>query len=98
MKLMTEELKKDLPKLYDTEDTKIEDKIVYIRYYEINSGWEWYLMEYNPNEKLCFGIVYGHEEELGYFSLNEMEQIDTIILDEKFKPIKFSELNTLKRR
>lgn len=92
MELMTEELQKNLPKLYDTEDTKIEDKIVYIRYYEINSGWEWLLTEYSPSDKLCFGYVKGFENEWGYFSLNEMEQIDTIFRDETFKPIKFSQL------
>lgn len=92
MELMNDELKKNLPMLYDTEDTKIEDKIVYIRYYEISSGWQWFLTEYDPSERLCFGIVYGHEVEWGYFSLDEMEQIDTIIRDETFKPKKFSQL------
>lgn len=90
MELMTDELQKNLPKLYDTEDTKIGDKIIYVRYYEINSGWQWFLTEYDPNERLCFGIIYGHDVEWGYFSLDEMEQIDTIIRDETFKPKKFS--------
>ncbi|MDP3266169.1 MAG: hypothetical protein Q8M39_05005 [Sulfuricurvum sp.] len=93
MELMTEELQKNLPKLYDTEDTKIEDKIVYIRYYEINSGWQWFITEYSSSDRLCFGYVCGFENEWGYFSLEEMEQIDSIIRDEMFRPIKFSELN-----
>jgi len=89
---MNDELQKNLPRLYDTEDTKIGDKIVYVRYYEINSGWQWFLTEYDPNERLCFGYVKGFCNEWGYFSLNEMEQIDTIFRDEIFKPKKFSQL------
>lgn len=88
---MTEELQKNLPKLYDTEDTKIEDKIVYIRYYEINSGWQWFLMEYSGND-IAFGYIKGFANELGYFSIEEMEQINTIFRDETFKPKKFSQL------
>lgn len=93
MQLMTKELQVGLPKLYDTEKTKVGNKIVCIRYHEINSGWEWYLMEYNPDTKIAFGYVNGFDSEFGYFSIEEMEQIDTIIRDEKFTPIKFSELN-----
>ena len=93
MQLMTKELQVGLPKLYDTEKTEVGNKIAYIRYHEINSGWEWYLMEYNPDTKIAFGYVVGFDREFGYFSIEEMEQIDTIMLDEKFTPIKFSELN-----
>ncbi|MFA6144165.1 MAG: hypothetical protein WCW84_05100 [Sulfurimonas sp.] len=89
---MTEELQKTLPKLYDTENTRTSKTIVHLRYYEINSGWEWFLTEYEPDTKTAFGYVKGFEKEWGYFSLEEMEQIATIVRDEKFVPIKFGEL------
>lgn len=37
------------------------------------SSWTWYATEYDPQERLFFGLVVGLEEELGYFSLDELE-------------------------
>ena len=40
----------------------------------------WYISEYDPIKKLCFGLVDGFEKELGYFSLDEL-------LSLKFPPL-----------
>jgi len=82
----------NLPKLYDTEDTPEDEKILQIKFYDINSNWQWYLVEYNPNEKIAFGYVIGHEKEWGYFSLQELDEIPTIIQDDAFQPIMFKDL------
>ena len=37
--------------------------------------WIWYVMEYSPLQNLCFGYVIGDENELGYFSLDELESL-----------------------
>lgn len=38
-------------------------------------GYTWYATEYNEAEKLFYGLVNGHEKELGYFSLKELEEL-----------------------
>lgn len=98
MQLMNKELQVGLPKLYDTEDTPTDDMILRIRYYDINSTWEWYLIELEIETMTAFGYVRGFENEWGYFSLEEMQNIPSIVIDEKFTPRKFIELNKSKER
>jgi hypothetical protein len=95
---MTKELQVGLPKLYDTEDTPTNDMILRIRYYDINSQWEWFLIEFEPETNIGFFYVRGFENEWGYSSLEEMQNIPSIVIDKKFRPIKFSELNKSKGR
>ena len=92
MTLITDKIIKDLnvPILYATED--VADKILLIKYIEPNTLWEWYLIEYDPEQKLAFGYVIGFEKEWGYFSIEEMEAIPTIIRVEDFEPIRFEDL------
>jgi hypothetical protein len=33
-----------------------------------------YITEYDPKERIAFGLACGHEDELGYFSIDEMEK------------------------
>jgi hypothetical protein len=33
------------------------------------------LVELDPVDRLCFGLVVGHEREFGYFSLDELQNI-----------------------
>ena len=96
MELMTKELEKVLPKLYATENIKLEEKILQVRYISINSNWEWYLVEYDKDKKLAFGYVIGQDREFGYFSLEEFQEVNEerieIVRDTEFKAIKFKEL------
>ena len=99
MELINKELIEilNIPQLYGTEDIAVEEKIVYLRYIEPNTGWFWYLIEVDclSENKIAFGYViggYNGYQEWGYFSLVEMEEIYTIVRDESFKPIKFREL------
>lgn len=96
MKLMIKQIQDTLPKLYETEDIKTDNKILQVRYLSIYSNWEWYLVEYDDISKVAFGYVMGNENEWGYFSLEEFQQINDedlkIVRDENFKPIKFEEL------
>ena len=91
---MLQIVNKDIPKLYDTES--IKDPIVHIKIFTPLSSWCWYITEYDPTEKLCFGLVVGHETELGYFSIKEFETLNTqgydLQIDNAFKPILLSEL------
>jgi len=74
--LITKELEKMIPKMYSSEDTKLEDKIVYAKFFTPDSNWTWYIIEYSQeDEDTCYGYVQGLEDELGYFSLSEISLI-----------------------
>ncbi len=84
MKLLTEEIKQQLPPLYSQENEK--DPIVYCKFFDPVGSWTWYAIEGSPvdengyfdtdKEKVdfhIFGFVIGVEPELGYFSLRELK-------------------------
>lgn len=73
MKLMTKEIEKAIPALY-AQDGKGDDAIVYVKFFTPDSNWTWFATEYDPATKQFFGLVQGFEEELGYFSLEELEK------------------------
>ena len=70
-KLLTKELERCLPPLYDNENKK--DPLVCGHFFL--GGWDWYPMEYSKDERVFFGYVAGLECELGYFSLDELEGV-----------------------
>ncbi len=71
MELITEEIKKTLPKLYSQEKLGFE-AIAYLKFFTPDSNWTWYITEFDGND-LFFGLVDGFEKELGYFSLSEIK-------------------------
>lgn len=72
MKLMTKEVLKRLPPLYSQE--KVEDPIAQVKFFNPTGAGTWYLTEYDPEEKLGFGLCVIQEAELGYVSIEELEQ------------------------
>lgn len=73
MKLITEEIKKVLPKLYE-QDGKGFEAIAYVKFFTPDSNWYWYATEFD-GEDIFFGLVDGFEKELGYFSLSELQNV-----------------------
>ena len=71
--LIPAEIAADIPKLYATE--KEEDPVALVKLFTPDSSWTWYLTEYDPKRKLAFGLTDGHERELGYVSIEELEEI-----------------------
>ena len=65
-------LASQIPPLYATE--KLADPTVFIKLFTPDSNFTWLLLEYDPGQRLGFGLTIGHEQELGYFSLEEMEE------------------------
>lgn len=77
MKLLTKEIEKTLPKLYETEGQK--NPIARVKFFNPCGAQTWYGIEYNPDERIFFGYVDlglgdGYSE-FGYFSLDELESI-----------------------
>jgi len=75
MKLMTKELEEKFPRLYSTENKKPKEIRIIAKYFHPLSNWAWYATEYDPVRRIFFGLVKGFEEEMGNFSLDEMEEI-----------------------
>ena len=76
MKIVTEEFEelfKDYP-LYSQEHES--DPLVIAKLFDPCGSASWFLLEYDPKEKIAFGYVTGMTaDELGYISLTEMESI-----------------------
>ena len=73
MKLLTEEIRKQLPPLYSQE--KLAGKAVaYVKFFTPDSNWTFWATEFD-GEDLFFGLVEGFCKEFGYFSLSELESI-----------------------
>jgi len=72
MKLLTQEIKKALPGLYATDEEPNPKAIV--KFFTPDSSWTWYATEFD-GEDTFFGWVRGIEDELGYFSLSELQQV-----------------------
>jgi hypothetical protein len=73
-KLLTAENKKALPPLYSQE--RNPDPLVVVKWFSPYSGWRWYATEGAPDEEagwLFFGLVTGHEAEMGYWTLAELD-------------------------
>ena len=74
MKLLTKADEKMLPVLYSQEH--VEDPLVRVKWFSPYSGYRWYAYEGELNEDgdwQFFGLVTGHESELGYWTLSELD-------------------------
>lgn len=71
--LMPEETAKSIPPLYATQTE--EDPIARVKLFTPDSFWSWFVTEYDSKDRLCFGLVIGHEREFGYFCLEELESV-----------------------
>ena len=74
MKLLTEEIEKKLPPLMGQDDQG-DNAIAYAKFFDPTGSWIWYATEYDPAERMFFGLVRGFEDALGYFLLDELESI-----------------------
>ena len=75
MKLLTDELRARLPKLYSQEAEA--DPVVHAKFFLPGTRWTWYVTEGQEQEGdfLFFGFVIGLESEFGYFLLSELESV-----------------------
>ena len=73
MKLLTQELRQQLPALHGQEAKGLE-AIAYAKFFTPDAHWTWYASEFDGKDAF-FGFVRGDFPELGYFSLSELEQI-----------------------
>ncbi|MFC1677907.1 DUF2958 domain-containing protein [Planctomycetota bacterium] len=83
MKLLPKELREKLPPLY-SQDGKGGKAVVYTKYFTPSSNWTWLATEGEPIldesgthevDYKFFGLVFGYEQEFGYFLLSELEEV-----------------------
>ncbi len=93
MILLTKEIKAKLPKI-GSQDGKGYDAIAQVKFFHPASSWIWYITEYDGEDEM-YGLVDGHEKELGYISLAELEGVQVrglkIERDLHWKPRPLSE-------
>ncbi|HAZ13243.1 MAG: hypothetical protein A2X86_00560 [Bdellovibrionales bacterium GWA2_49_15] len=77
MKLLTQEIKNKLPKLYETESVPLKEKEIVCKFFNPCGAGTWYVVEGQQEEDnfILWGLVDLHEQEFGYFSLKELESI-----------------------
>ena len=96
MNLIPQDIVNKIPNLYETENQ--EEKICYVKLFLPSSNWTWYIIEINKEDNnTCFGLVDGFEQELGYFTLRELENLKGLFglkveLDTSFQPTKLSKI------
>ena len=78
------------PKLY-AQDGKGEEALVHVKLFDPTGSWTWFITEFDPAENTAFGLVNGHEAEVGYIDLNELANVRGrmgigIEIDMHFKP------------
>ena len=72
--LLTKEIIKKIPALYETELIEPEDKMIHAKLFTPWTSWTWYVIEFDGDDR-CFGFVKGHDAEFGYFSLKELASL-----------------------
>lgn len=99
MSLIAKDIVNKIPNLYETENQ--EEKICYVKLFLPNSNWTWYIIEINKQDNnTCFGFVDGLEQELGYFTIRELENLRGLFglkveLDSSFTPTQLSKIRAL---
>ena len=77
MKLLTKDLIKRFPNLRQTSNLPPEQVQIIAKFFYPCGAATWYATEYDPEDRLFFGFVNLGDlqcAELGYFSLDELEQ------------------------
>ena len=95
-KLLKPEIINSIPNLYETENQ--EDPICHLKLFLPSSNWTWYIIEIDKQDNnTCFGFVDGLEQELGYFTIKELENLRGQFglkaeLDSSFKATRLSKI------
>jgi len=101
MELLPDEIREKLPKLYSGEKQGL-DALAQVKFFTPDAGWTWYGSEYDGTD-IFFGLVIGHEIELGYFSLSELRGVQgslglPIERDLYFEPTSLKDLMSLHKK
>ena len=68
----------------------------YVKFFDPCRSWTWYATEFDGEDRF-FGLIDGHEEKLGYFSLSELQSYKGALgigieRDTSFRPTRLGDL------
>lgn len=97
MMLLTQDNRRALPKLY-SQDGKGVDAVAHVKFFDPTGSWTWYATEFDGDDTF-FGLVDGHDVELGNFSLAELKSVRGrfglgIERDRHFSPTPLKDIKT----
>ena len=72
MMLLTKANRRDLPPIH-SQASSGDEAVAHVKFFTPDSSWTWYATEFDGIDTF-FGLVMGHETELGYFSLAELQR------------------------
>ncbi|MCA8991740.1 MAG: DUF2958 domain-containing protein [Planctomycetaceae bacterium] len=71
--LLPDEIAREIPALGSTSDDP--DPVFHVKWFTPDSGFTWYVAEFDPESRIAFGFVVGPFPEWGTFNLAEIEQL-----------------------
>ena len=86
-----------IPKLYETENIPVENKIIWQKWEIKDINFYWLIAEYDEKQELAFGYANLNNDdfaEWGYISIKELKENGAEI-DKEWKPTKFKEVMRL---
>jgi hypothetical protein len=84
MKLIPDNIAKNIP-VYPVAYPDDASADAHVRLFDAETGWEWFLMEYNPETEIGFGLVKGFSVEYGTVSIPELQEAG-VQFDPDFEP------------
>lgn len=92
-----------LPRFYETENIRMEDKIIYMHFFL--GGCDWYAAEYQPEKRNFFGYAILNQDyqnaEWGYFNYDELRSVNIrgieVDRDLHWEPKKVSQIENIMR-
>lgn len=84
----------NIPDLYGTEETPLEDKVIHQKWEHPLVGFYWLIAELDPVKELAFGYANLNDDDMaewGYISIRELKDNGAYKVP-GWKPKKFSEI------
>jgi hypothetical protein len=99
----TEEQLNSIPKLYETEETSLKEKVIYLHFFI--GGCDWYISEYNGKDTMFGYAILNNDYEMsewGYISFQELKDIRVsgwmeVDNDLHFKPKRAIEIDRIRK-
>jgi len=92
---------RNVPMLY-AQDDKGDDAMAYVKIFDPCGSMTWYITEWDGTDQ-AFGLMCGHDNELGYSSIDDMANVAgrmgiSLEIDTHFKPTTLREIRKLDKK
>ena len=73
--LIPKKIGSKIPPFHAVDNEPIDELVPLAKLFAITSDWTWYVLEWDADTGECFGLIQGLEQEMGYFSLDELSRL-----------------------